>query len=99
RWIPAPPPSSGSLDATSNPRKASVPATSSADAFTSTNSRSQDRTSFISFVERRTPNGERRTFPSVWELLEKPKIVLVEQSNVLDLIAQDRHPLDAHAPC
>src|SRR5476651_1498456 len=80
--ITASPPPSGSIDATSKPRDASVFATSSADALTSTNSRSQDKTSFM----------------SVRELLEESQIVLVEQPDVLDLIAENRDALDADAP-
>src|SRR5258706_8698774 len=89
--ITASPPSNASMDATSKPRSASVLATSSADAGTSTNSFNQDRTSLMSFVVRRTS-------PLVRELLQKPQVVLVEQPNVLDLIAQDRDALDADAP-
>src|SRR5207253_57552 len=79
----ASPPSSASIDATSNPRMLSFSAMSSAGASRSTNSRSQDRTS--------------RT--SIRELLEESKVVLVKETDVFNLVSQDRNPLDADAPC
>src|ERR1044072_8723348 len=38
------------------------------------------------------------TQESVRKLFQEPEVVLVEQPDVLDLVAQDGHPLDAHAP-
>src|SRR3954469_5276422 len=40
----------------------------------------------------------RRRSPSVGKLFQKPKIVLVEQSNVFDLILEDSDAFDADAP-
>src|SRR6266536_3667206 len=65
-----------SIDATSNPRSPIFAAISSAEAGTSTNSRSQDRTNRMRwFVE-----------PSVGKLLQKPEIVLVKQPDVFHLV-------------
>src|SRR6266566_1657994 len=34
----------------------------------------------------------------IWKLLEEPKVVLVEEPDVFDLIPQDRYAFDADAP-
>src|ERR1043166_1721729 len=47
---------------------------------------------------RRSHAARRERGASVRELLEEAKIVLVEQPDVLDLIFENRNPLDADAP-
>src|SRR6478672_9521207 len=100
----ASPPPRGSIDATSNPRSDRVPAMSSAEALTSTNSRSQDRTSRMSSQRAGRPASVFSVSlclcvaTLVRKLFQKPQVVLVEEPDVFHLVAQDRDTFDADAP-
>src|ERR1051325_8181600 len=97
----------GSMDATSNPRSPTRSAISSAGASMSTKSRSHETSRRIYVVSStaihhgttKLTKTRKTLFPglrvlrgSVRELLQKPQIVLVEQPDVFDPIAQDRDP-------
>src|SRR3989442_2665887 len=103
----ASPSSSFSMEATSNPRRPTFSAISSAGADTSTNSRNQERTRRICDRPRKhetTKPRDKKAFRDcafswlVRKLLQESQVVLVEQPDVFDLIPQNRDALDADAP-